>query len=351
MNTDINLVKRLMLYIGVAASLVAVWMTFSYGRSMSLAHGVSMGLLTLVAAFIWTAAVHYRKIGMPIAGNMLMVLGVLFTSVEYFSHIGYTVGNRVTVTEETGVQNAAYAGAQDAVTDDKANLGLWRKQLADLTAQNAWAATVKADALRSQVETAERAIALETARGGCKSKCEARMRERDAVMERIGKVEQFEDLTKRIEATQRILDGKRTVAAKTEFKSSPIVNQTKFAAQLATMDIAPSAEAMNWTQIVIGALIAFVTTFLAPTCFFIVFGDSRYEPEDVWARQAQRNSAAPPAQPAAHNHGTQARGTQAQGPTIIRERTLVRDDRSLRKELADSLASHGVFPGRALRTA
>jgi hypothetical protein len=31
---------------------------------------------------------------------------------------------------------------------------------------------------------------------------------------------------------------------------------------------------MNWTQIAIGALIALVTTFLAPVCFFMAFGDA-----------------------------------------------------------------------------
>ena len=294
---DFNTVRRAALYIGIAAALVAVWMTFSYGRTMSFAHGVSMGLLTLVAAFIWTAADHYRKVGQRAAGTVLMVLGVLFTSVEYFSHIGYTVGNRVTVTEETGVVNTNWKQAQEAVTEDKANLEMWRKQLADLKEQNAWAASVTAEGLRASLASADKAIELETKRGGCKSKCLALMEKKADLDAKIATTEQVADLSKRIEATQRIIDGKRTVATKAEFKSSPIVNQTKFAAQLATAEIEPTAEAMNWTQIIIGALIAFVTTFLAPTCFFIVFGDQKApEVSDVWKRQAERNAKASAAQ-------------------------------------------------------
>ena len=334
---DIAIGKLVMLYIGIAAALVAVWMTFSYGRTMSFAHGVSMGLLTLVAAFIWTAADHYRKIGQKYAGTALMVLGVLFTTVEYFSHIGYTVGNRVTVTEEVGIVNTAYQQNQDAVTEDKANLEMWRKQLADLKEQNAWTASVTADGLRANLASADKAIELETKRGGCKSKCLALMEKKADLESRIATAEQVGDLSKRIEATQRILDGKRTTATKSEFKSSPIVNQTKFAAQLATQEIEPSKEAMNWTQILIGALIAFVTTFLAPTCFYIVFGDQKADPyiADVWKRQAERNAApttlkAQPASEKAHVFG-------------------VRDERALKKleELASRVEQNRQAYGAA----
>ena len=273
MQFDIRTVKKIMLYVGIAAAAVAVFMTFSYGRTMSFAHGISMGMLTLVAAFIWTAADHYRKIGQRYAGSILMLLGALFTSVEYFSHIGYTVGNRVSVAEETGVTNTNWQAAQDSVKEDAGNLSMWRKQLDDLTAQAPWAATVSADGLRAQLASYDKEIELETARGGCKSKCAKIMKYKADIEDRIATAEKASNLNKQIEATQRILDGKRTTATKTEFKSSPIVNQTKFAAQLATLEIDPGNVALTWTQIAIGALIAFVTTFLAPVCFYIVFGD------------------------------------------------------------------------------
>lgn len=321
---DIRTVKTIMLYVGIAAAAVAVWMTFSYGRTMTFAHGIAMGLLTLVAAFIWTAADHYRKAGMKTAGTCLMALGAVFTSVEYFSHIGYTVGHRVEVSEETGVQNANWTGAQEAVVEEKTNLDLWRKQLADLKDQNAWTASVTADGLRASLASADKAIELETKRGGCKSKCLNLMQKKADLESRIATTEQVADLSKRIEATQRIIDGKRATATKTEFRSSPIVNQTKFAAQLVTMDIAPSAEAMNWTQIVIGAMIAFVTTFLAPACFFIVFGDAKHAPAEdrlagFIARKAEpvRNTA--PAPVASHSINISDERAMAQLRAVLAE--------------------------------
>ena len=136
---------------------------------------------------------------------------------------------------------------------------------------------MKADALRSQVETASKAIALETERGGCKSKCEGKMRDRDALNERIGKIEQVADLTKRIEATQRILDDKTNVAAKTEYKSSAVVNQTNVAAQLylamtgetPEKAIDPDKVTFSFVNIFIAGAGSLAFMIMAPVGFFV----------------------------------------------------------------------------------
>jgi hypothetical protein len=127
--------------------------------------------------------------------------------------------------ETATVQNTRFDAANDAVTDDKANVALWRKQLAALIEQNAWAGTIKADGLRASLNAAQKAIDLESARGGCKTKCLAEMEKKADLERRITVAEQATDLTTRIEATQRILDGKREVAAKTEHKSSAVAHQ------------------------------------------------------------------------------------------------------------------------------
>ena len=217
----------------------------------------------------------YRNAGRSTAAAVAMIAGVGFSVGEYGTHFGYTVGTRVSETQQTGVTNATYKAIQDNRDREVANLDMWRKQLNDLTAQNAWAATVKADGLRTQLETANKAIENETARKGCKAKCEAKMKERDTIAEKIGKVEQVEDLTKRIEATQRILDKKVDVAANTVFHSSKIVNQTAGFAQIATWSSEPSESAMSWTQLILGAVIAAITTYLAPFCLSIAFGNSK----------------------------------------------------------------------------
>lgn len=296
---DIATVRKVALYVGIPALAVAVAMTFQYGKSMSFLHAVCLGLLTIAGSIIWPYVKHIRTD--KIASNAFRCVGALFLAVELFSHLGYTVGTRVMEAETTGITNAVYENNQAAAKDDAANLDLWRKQLSDLTAQNSWAATVKADALRSQLETADKAIANETARGGCKSKCEAKMRERDVIAEKVGKVEKVEDLTKRIEATQRILDGKRTAANKTEFKTSAVVAQTGFVAQLATQSLDPDKASLTWTTIAIGFLVSLVSTFLAPVMFSIALGPVSASEATAYAVESLKAKAAPVKDDAGNN--------------------------------------------------
>jgi hypothetical protein len=102
------------------------------------------------------------------------------------------------------------------------------------------------------------------------------MKAKAATEEKIAIAEQASDLKKRIEATQRILDKKGETAKTTEFKTSKIVNQTNFAAQLWTANIEPDAEAREWTQIGIGFIISLVTTFLPACMWFIAFRDAAH---------------------------------------------------------------------------
>jgi hypothetical protein len=106
---------------------------------------------------------------------------------------------------------------------------------------------------------------------------------------RIAVSEQAADLTKQINATQSLIDKSREKAAVTEFKSSPIVNQTKFVSQLATVSLEPGAAALTWAQIAIGFLIALVTTFLTPYAFYLAFGDMAHKAS---ASRAPANPAA-----------------------------------------------------------
>ena len=271
-------VRKISLYVGLIGLVVGMGMAFEYGRAMSPLHAASLGLLAIVVSIAFIAREVYAAEGKHFAANMALIAGIAFSIGEYGTHFGYTVGTRVAETQQTGVTNATYAAIQKNRDSEVANLDLWKKQLATLLEANAWAATVKADAMRGKLELANKEIADETARGGCKKECNKRMKERDDLAERIGKIEQAEDLTKRIEATQRLLDKKVEVAAKTEFHSSKIVNQTAGFAQIATWSDEPSASAMSWTQLLLGAIIAAITTYLAPFCLSFAFsgmGDQR----------------------------------------------------------------------------
>ena len=221
--------------------------------------------------------------------------------VAFLTHVGYSASIRVGDMQQATAQNANYANMQDAVTEEKANLDMWRKQLADLKSQNAWATSVTADGLRASLATADKAIELEGKRGGCKSKCLALMEKKADLEAKIATTEQVADLSKRIEATQRIIDGKRTTAATVEFKSSAAANHNdtlfKAANLLMTKTFASTVsmterEATN-TGVMGLSSIAFL--LLAPL-FYLAAGLNRSAPVDVWQRQAERNAKASAAQ-------------------------------------------------------
>ena len=272
--TDIERIKRILITVGTVGLVSGAYMSFSFGAAMSLAHGITLALLTVLAAVMFTAIDHLRRNGCSRGmTRALTTLAFVFLGAELFSHVGYSVGTRVENTELTGVQNVKYTDTREAVVDHKANLSLWQAQLAQLK----WSGTVSADALRARLPGLELAIAQESKRGGCGPVCLQRTKERDDVQAQIGSAEAANDLSKRIEATQRLIDKSREQSAVTEFKSSPIVNQTKFVSQIATASLEPGTAALTWAQIAIGLLIALVTTFLPPFAFYLAFGDNMHK--------------------------------------------------------------------------
>jgi hypothetical protein len=274
-------VRKAALYVGVAALIVGMGMAFEYGRAMSMLHAISLGLLAIAVSIAFIGAEIYRAGGRHTAAIIATIAGVGFSLGEYGTHFGYTVGTRASETQQTGVQNTKYAEAQKNRDREVANLDMWREHLAKLQADNAWVATVSADGLRAQVAAADLAIEQETARGGCGPKCLKLTKDKGDLENRIALAEQASDLSKKIEATQRILDKKVEVADTTEFHSSKIVNQTAGFAQIATWSDEPSESALSWTQLVLGAIIAAITTYLAPFCLSIAYGGIRgAKPED-----------------------------------------------------------------------
>lgn len=289
-------IGKFWLTLGIAALVVDAAISYQYGITLTRLHGFGFALVAIFFALLPDAAYsefEHRRIG---SGVAMAALCIPLGMVAFYSHLGYGAGVRLGDMQQTGVHNAKFEDTRDSLKSDRTNIDMWRKQLAELLEQNAWAASVKADALRSQVATADKAIELETKRGGCKSKCEAKMRERDAINERIGKIEQVEDLNKRIEATQRIIDGKTKEASVATYESSPVVNQNNVAAQLflaftgaaPESAINPDNVTASFTNIVIagGGSLAFM--IMAPVGFFLA-GRYRRREEDIAAERMATN--------------------------------------------------------------
>lgn len=268
---------QLFLFLGCAALVVDAGMSYAFGISMSKWHAIGFALCAFFLAFLPDAAYreheHGRKGTAAILGLLCVPLGI----VAYYTHVGYTVGQRVMDSEGASVQNVKYEDTRDGIEEGKRSLKLAEDRLKDLTAANGWSATVTATALRAQLDTAQKAIDLEAARGGCKAKCAARMKEKADLESRIAILEERTDLTTRIEAAKRWLEKARDQAKGTDKRVSQAQNQNKFVSQLvlayagADTEAAlnPDASTQNFVQIFISAMVALVGIIMAPVGMFV----------------------------------------------------------------------------------
>jgi len=275
---DIATIRRVALYLGLVALALAAAMSFSFGLSMSWKHAALLGLLTFAGSIVWPYIGHLKVSGMKAKALAFSAAGVLFLAVELFSHVGFTNGQRTADVVTADVQNVAYDTKQESVKRNAKQLEDYKASLAELKAQNAWAATVTADALRAQIPAMDLAIAQETKRGGCGPKCLKLTQEKADVGAKIAIAEKAEDLSKQIALFQGLVNSKETEAVTAEFKVSPVAYQTSFVSQIWTMSLEPGKEAKAGTQIGISFLLALVTTFLAPVLISIAYGPVEFVP-------------------------------------------------------------------------
>lgn len=312
-HTSFATLQRIFLGVGAVGLCISSLMTFKFGISMSWLHAVALCLVTICAAFIFPFRAFVQRMGFTGAARSLAVLGTFFVGVELFSHLGYTIGTREDSSVHAVAQNAAYEAQQSAMIEEKTNLAMWREHLAKLQAENAWVATVSADGLKAQVAAADLAIRQETARGGCGPKCLKLTQSKGELENRIALAEQASDLSKKIEATQRILDKKTEAAATAKVGFSPVKAQTDFVGQLWLLTtgtdgekaLSPDRVTLSVTQIIIGFFIALAATFLPTAAFYMAFFGHKPAfdtQEDKPSRDEPAASAVMPLQPVGDIH-------------------------------------------------
>lgn len=190
--------------------------------------------------------------------------GMLVFTINLISNVGSVGWQRESVVAAAKVQNTRYEASQDGVAEDKASLALFKQQLAELTAANAWAATVKPDGLKAQVADLRKAEEAESRLGGCKSKCRAIQNQITDIQGRIAVAEQATDLAKRIEATQRVLDTKRAKAEGQDKAVAAPASQAQFFASLFNASLEPTESSQLWTDKGIAVWLALGLCIAAP---------------------------------------------------------------------------------------
>lgn len=259
--------RRILALIGAVAIASGTIMTSSFGYSMSLLHAISLGLLTIAAGTMWGPIDELHAAGHTNWARFFRVVGACFIAAELASHVGYTMGNRVENAEQAAWKNAKAIGVVDNSKLNTGQLEVLKAELARLTAEKPWAATVTADGLRAKLQGANLAIAQEAKRGGCGPKCLKLTQDRDELQAQIGVAERKVDLEKQIADLGRVVNERADKAEATEYTSVKTVAQTQVFGQIFTASLRPTEEARTWTDIGVGLFVALVTTFLGPVCW------------------------------------------------------------------------------------
>lgn len=234
---------RKWLVIGVLTLIADLVVSFLGGKEVTFWHGVGFAAVALAFAYLPDAAYEEFESGRYLAGGVVALLCVPIGLQALQNHVTYSAGVRYGEIKLTGFHNVKLDNATDALKSERENIAMWREQLKDLKARNAtilernkgWAVTTNPEAMKEAKEAIEKSIANETARGGCKTKCEALMRQRNDLNAAIEGITKENDLTSRIEATQRVIDSKAAAVATTGRKVSIVENVANINAQLAKL--------------------------------------------------------------------------------------------------------------------
>jgi hypothetical protein len=256
-----------LLAIGCIGLIYGARMSYKFGEGMSHEHGVTLMLVALFAAAVFPASHLLRKYGWGNGADWARRVGVLFLAVEFVTHMGYTFGQRHQNVTLATHQTVAYQEQQSSLTEEKRKLEMFEKRLSDLEGRNAWLPTVTADGLRSQIETQREAIRQEERRGGCGPRCLALKTELAGLETRRAAAEERKDLTDQIQATKRVLDKQRDKVAVTDLGNSAVVEQSQAFAKIATLNLRPDADSIDWVKYALGIMIALVTVIIAPAAF------------------------------------------------------------------------------------
>lgn len=240
-----NELGQLLFVLALVAIATDVAIAYQYGRSMTWLHGVGFGVVALAFCVLPDVAMTEARRGRWAAASGIgLACAVVLFPVSWQSHLGYGAGVRLGDMQQTDFQHASLEATRAALRSEEANIEMWRRQLADLKERNrrgaeafaarnsGWVLTVEPKALNEQIAALDVKIANEARRVRCGQKCEELMQQRAALMALAADITAENDLSGRIEATQRVIDAKLAELKGMGYRSSAVVNQNDVLAKL-----------------------------------------------------------------------------------------------------------------------
>lgn len=134
-------------------------------------------------------------------------------------------------------------------------------RIEDIRKDTAWTGNYRAPgAYDKLIESGEKYVAMEAARGGCKTKCEARMRELDSLRAERANAARREALKAEMVTLERELKDAKVASAETPTRASAALTHAKNLAAGLTGQIDPGEEPTFWANYKLAALTGIIVT-------------------------------------------------------------------------------------------
>jgi hypothetical protein len=284
MSTTDDRRQRRWTYAGHFFTAIAMAMTFSAGWQLggdSAYYFANLLIGLLFAGVTWAAAHMLTEIdgfwseGRRTAACGLMAVFGLFFVAEYCAHTLFNVGHRATDIEHANLQNTRFDDTQSQKSELADKKKLLEGRLDKLEAQYAWMSTKPSAAWKAEIANLEgdkvyarSKQCSNVTKADSRSLCDklAELRANLAVAEDHDKTSEM------LAATETALLNTREKSAGMAKGESSAAEQTKVIAQLASLDLAPSASSLAWTNLGISGFLSLVSSIAAAVSNWLAAG-------------------------------------------------------------------------------
>ena len=270
-------------WLGRLFTVIAALMTFSFGYSLGgddkiacWLIGVGLAAVTvLVSILLNFVDIAWRSESRPVAGAIFAFWAVC-VAVEYFSHVGFTVGHRTSDVQKASTQTTVYEDTRGGLDEAKSRVSFFEKRLLDLKGGEGWSSSRPAAAWQADIANMEgdhlykrSKQCANVTQPDSRAFCD-RLKELRA---NLATAEEHAKTTAMLAAARTGLDKARASAVEVKKGDSAVYSQTAMVAQIATGSLAPTATALQWAGIGIGAFISLVFSFAGTVCNFLALRD------------------------------------------------------------------------------
>lgn len=274
-------------WLGRFFTLIAALMTFYVGWQLggeskfaSLLIGSGLAAVTVLVSILLNFVEIASRAGLKTVARAVFGFWLICVAAEYFTHTAFNVSHRAHNVDTAAIQTTKYDDVRAQAGEEASKRAFLEKRLAEIEegkgAGSGWVSTKPVAAWEAEIGNMEgdrifkrskqcSNVTIAESRAFCD-----KLKDMKANLAAAKDMEKVQD---QLAMTEKALKETRTASAGTQKGESVAFEQTKMVASLATFDLAPSAAAIAWANMGIGAFLSLIFSFAATVCNFLGFRD------------------------------------------------------------------------------